>query len=350
MAPEPIEPTASPITLPPAAAPPPPTHALPLPFSASTTALHTIAQGAEALIFRTSFLAPSIPAALKWRPPKPYRHPTLDKRLMRQRTLAEARCLVKCRRGGVRCPGVLGVDWEAGVLVVEWVEGVTVRRCLDAWVHTLGRERAGRGQGGRYGGHGGGGLEADGAEVLEQTSELWDLMRRVGRAVGRLHDIGVVHGDLTTSNLMLRPARRKAERVPNPELGQESESSEAAATGTTEDATSSTPVPPTTISTTSAEAAPPPPPTQSPPQEPLTSLAGDIVLIDFGLATQTIQDEDRAVDLYVLERAFGSTHPAAEPLFREVLRVYGQSFKGAEVVLRRLEEVRGRGRKRSMVG
>ncbi|EON69125.1 BUD32 protein kinase [Coniosporium apollinis CBS 100218] len=317
-------------------------------------------KGAEALIFQTSFLTPSIPAALKFRPPKPYRHPTLDKRLMRQRTLAEARCLVKCRRGGVRCPGVLAVDWEAGVLVVEWVEGVTVRRCLDAWVHTLKRERrerAGCGDGGSDGGHEGGGLEADGAEA-EQTSELWDLMRRVGRAVGRLHEIGVVHGDLTTSNLMLRPARRKAERAPNPEPGQESESSEAAAaaaaaaTGTTEDATSSTPVPPTTVSTTSAEAAPspPPPPTQPPPQEPLTSLAGDIVLIDFGLATQTIQDEDRAVDLYVLERAFGSTHPAAEPLFREVLRVYGTSYKGADVVLRRLEEVRGRGRKRSMVG
>ena len=32
-------------------------------------------------------------------------------------------------------------------------------------------------------------------------------------------------------------------------------------------------------------------------------MDGEIVLIDFGLATQSIQDEDRSVDLYVLESA-----------------------------------------------
>lgn len=42
------------------------------------------------------------------------------------------------------------------------------------------------------------------------------------------------------------------------------------------------------------------------------------MLIDFGLAGQSVHDEDRAVDLYVLERAFGSTHPRTEPLFEEV--------------------------------
>jgi len=54
--------------------------------------------------------------------------------------------------------------------------------------------------------------------------------------------------------------------------------------------------------------------------------------------------------LYVLERAFTSTHPKAENLFQDVLKSYEQSFKGAKAVLRRLQEVRTRGRKRSMVG
>ena len=79
-------------------------------------------------------------------------------------------------------------------------------------------------------------------------------------------------------------------------------------------------------------------------------LDGEIVLIDFGLASQSTQGEDRAVDLYVLERAFGSTHPRAEGLFGEVLKAYGESFRGANVVLKRLEDVRMRGRKRSMLG
>jgi len=79
-------------------------------------------------------------------------------------------------------------------------------------------------------------------------------------------------------------------------------------------------------------------------------LHGEIVLIDFGLASQSSAEEDRAVDLYVLERAFGSTHPRAEGLFSELLVAYGKSFKGGNVVLKKLEEVRMRGRKRSMLG
>lgn len=32
--------------------------------------------------------------------------------------------------------------------------------------------------------------------------------------------------------------------------------------------------------------------------------------------------EDKAVDLYVLERAFASTHPDSEPMFSSVLKAY----------------------------
>ena len=56
------------------------------------------------------------------------------------------------------------------------------------------------------------------------------------------------------------------------------------------------------------------------------------------------------MDLYVLERAFGATHPHAETLFGVVLEAYGRAYKGGPVVLRRLADVRARGRKKSMVG
>lgn len=36
---------------------------------------------------------------------------------------------------------------------------------------------------------------------------------------------------------------------------------------------------------------------------------GSIFLLDFGLSYNKDSAEDRAVDLYVLERAFKSTHP-----------------------------------------
>ena len=41
-------------------------------------------------------------------------------------------------------------------------------------------------------------------------------------------------------------------------------------------------------------------------------------MIDFGLSFQEGVAEDKGVDLYVLERAFLSTHPNTEKLFAEV--------------------------------
>jgi len=63
------------------------------------------------------------------------------------------------------------------------------------------------------------------------------------------------------------------------------------------------------------------------------------VLIDFGLAYQSTLVEDKAVDLYVLERAFASTHPDAEPLFASVLDAYSRGLgKEWAPLKRRLEE------------
>jgi TP53 regulating kinase-like protein len=47
------------------------------------------------------------------------------------------------------------------------------------------------------------------------------------------------------------------------------------------------------------------------------------VLIDFGLAYTSTLDEDKAVDLYVLERALGATHPDGGARFARILDGYG---------------------------
>ena len=55
------------------------------------------------------------------------------------------------------------------------------------------------------------------------------------------------------------------------------------------------------------------------------------VVIDFGLATVSQLNEDRAVDLYVLERAFLSTHPNSEKMVRGDERAQiGDSFALAQ--------------------
>ncbi|CAI4215126.1 unnamed protein product [Parascedosporium putredinis] len=184
-----------------------------------------------------------------------------------RRIVAEARILAKCRREGIKVPAVFAVDESAGCLSIEWIDGEPVRASLNRWL-----------------------LQNPGADTGADP-HVRGLMRRVGQAVGRLHQIGVIHGDLTTSNMMLR-AQPGGGNGDNGDNG---------------------------------------------------LLDDEIVLIDFGLASQSVQDEDRAVDLYVLERAFGSTHPRAETLFDELLEGYKETFKQAHVSIKKLEEVRLRG-------
>jgi TP53 regulating kinase-like protein len=177
--------------------------------------------------------------------------------------------------------------------MMEWIEGGSLRQGLEGWLTAAAAAETATAEvetnvesKGRLHGHG----------------RLKALMEDVGREIGKMHLAGVVHGDLTTSNILYTPQPPEVE-------------GEEGGCGGLE--------------------------------------GGDVTLIDFGLAAQSLQDEDRAVDLYVLERAFLSTHPKAEALLQEVLRGYEMAWEGkngGNVVLRKLETVRMRGRKRSMLG
>lgn len=77
---------------------------------------------------------------------------------------------------------------------------------------------------------------------------------------------------------------------------------------------------------------------------------GQVRVIDFGLSFISTMPEDMAVDLYVLERAFKSSHPGKEHLIDVILESYQNTTTRAQCVMKRLKKVRSRGRKRSMVG
>ncbi|XP_063140292.1 TP53-regulating kinase isoform X1 [Rattus norvegicus] len=84
--------------------------------------LELVQQGAEARVFRGRFQGRA--AVVKHRFPKGYRHPELEARLGRRRTVQEARALLRCRRageegrtglretGGDRRDGAPGDGWE----------------------------------------------------------------------------------------------------------------------------------------------------------------------------------------------------------------------------------------------
>ncbi|EDO33026.1 predicted protein [Nematostella vectensis] len=75
-----------------------------------------------------------------------------------------------------------------------------------------------------------------------------------------------------------------------------------------------------------------------------------ITIIDFGLSSVSSLAEDKGVDLYVLERAFLSTHPNTEKIFEAILDAYRKNARNATEVIKKLDEIRMRGRKRTMVG
>lgn len=159
---------------------------------------------------------------------------------------------------GIAAPVVFFVDYASNCLYMEEIEdSVTVRDYIQSTM-----------------------------ETEKDPQCLLGLARRIGQVLARMHDEDLIHGDLTTSNMLLK--------------------------------------------------------------QPLEQL--HIVLIDFGLSFVSGLPEDKGVDLYVLEKAFLSTHPHTETVFEAFLKSYGTSSKKSSPVLKKLDEVRLRGRKRSMVG
>src|SRR5512136_1289064 len=117
-----------------------------------------IGRGAEAIITLEKGVV------RKWRIPKSYRLPELDEQIRQDRTIREARITSEARRCGVPTPiikDVLKFD-----LRMEHVVGQKLK------------------------------------DVITPA-----LSGKVGELVGRLHKAGIIHGDLTTSNMILRDRR-----------------------------------------------------------------------------------------------------------------------------------------------
>lgn len=223
--------------------------------------LELMKQGAEGRLYKGIYLGKSV--IVKERFPKKYRHYSLDETLTKERMKSEIRCIFRCRLIGVKTPPLYFVDDFRNQIVMGFVDdAVTVRE----YVATVQKEYPDKFQ-----------------EILIP------LALEIGRIVATLHENHIVHGDLTTSNILIR--------------------------------------------------------------RPFENL--EIVMIDFGLSYIEQIVEDKAVDLYVLERAFISTHPNSETLFQKILDAYEFHFKknnGGKKVLTKLAEVRLRGRKRLMIG
>lgn len=189
---------------------------------------------------------------------KSYRLPELDKELTLSRLRQEVRSILRARKLGIRAPTLVRVDLDNSCIIMNKIEGVTMKEAL---LH----------------------------DTLLDTSAKASILKELGSMIGKLHDGGLIHGDLTTSNVM----------ITLPEVG----------TGVL------------------------------------------VSVIDFGLSQFSQLSEDKAVDLYVLERSFSSAHPLdGEEMFASFITSYRKTSRKWCSTFNRLAEVRLRGRKRSMIG
>ncbi|XP_042489452.1 EKC/KEOPS complex subunit TP53RK-like isoform X3 [Macadamia integrifolia] len=169
--------------------------------------------------------------------------------------LEEARCVTKARWLGVSTPVLYASDPVLHTLTFEYVEGPAIKEIfLDFGLNGINIELNNR------------------------------IATQIGNAIAKLHDGGLIHGDLTTSNMLLQNG------------------------------------------------------------------SNHLVLIDFGLSFMSTLPEDKAVDLYVLERALLSMHSSCGNVMNQILAAYRKSSKQWSSTLNKLAQVRQRGRKRAMIG
>lgn len=129
--------------------------------------LKLISRGAEAYLYKSSLL--DTPVIIKYRIPKAYRDPLLDKRIRSQRTILEAKIIGTLRLKGLPVPAVLFVDPDRAILVLEYIDGVLLKHVIS-----------------------------------HDIDKSLKIFREVGLYVGLIHSNKIVHGDLTTSNIIIR--------------------------------------------------------------------------------------------------------------------------------------------------
>ena len=120
-------------------------------------------KGAEADIYQLMWQ--NSKAILKIRKPKNYRNSTLDSKICKQRTIKESQMISQVKSFGIPTPLVYFVNLENNSIIMQEILGKPV--------HDL------------------------------SESKIIELSKQIGKLVGMLHQNGVMHGDLTTSNFIL---------------------------------------------------------------------------------------------------------------------------------------------------
>ncbi len=136
-------------------------------MDSSTLDLQPLHRGAEADLFLSQL--PPWKVVVKKRVRKAYRHEELDAKIRKERTVKESSAIREARIAGARTPSILGLDLERFSIIMTFVQGLVARDSID---------------------------------IMSDSRRL-PLFEDLGRQIGFLHSAGIVHGDLTTSNIIV---------------------------------------------------------------------------------------------------------------------------------------------------
>jgi len=198
-----------------------------------------IAQGAEAILYKDNN------KVIKERFSKKYRLAHLDESLRQFRTRREAKILGKLQELGFPAPHLVDFSDKRMSITMDFVAGEKLRDALD-------------------------------------TDNYLEFAEEIGEKIAQLHVENIIHGDLTTSNMIVEEETSK------------------------------------------------------------------LKFLDFGLSSFSNKIEDKAVDLYLLDRALESKHYKYYPkMFEQILEVYKKCNPESAKILERFSAVKRRGRNKN---
>lgn len=130
-----------------------------------------LVKGAEADLYSERWYGQSV--VVKERVKKPYRASEIDSRIRRFRTAHEARLIHRAKLAGVATPTILFVDLNNATIIMELIQGSVLK------------------------------------DILPKTSkrERVEIFQKIGRSIAHLHKNEIIHGDLTTSNIIISPRK-----------------------------------------------------------------------------------------------------------------------------------------------
>lgn len=125
--------------------------------------MELIAKGAEANLYLEGG------QLIKHRIKKEYRITELDERLRKSRTKHEAK-LLENAKGSIPVPSVYEVNLKENRIVMEFINGIIVKDIIDS----------------------------------KDDTQVENIGKKIGEYISRLHNMNLIHNDLTTSNMIMK--------------------------------------------------------------------------------------------------------------------------------------------------